>query len=54
MFTMGLLLLVYIPKIVMALVLMGEDIFRIGAGPVNYFFVYASFWQAKPLAHRPS
>jgi predicted MPP superfamily phosphohydrolase len=40
MFTMGLLLLVYIPKIVMTLVLMGEDIFRIGAGTVNYFSNY--------------
>ncbi len=42
MYTMGLLLLVYIPKIVMALVLMGEDIFRIGAGTVNYFSNYNS------------
>ncbi len=42
MFTMGLLLLVYIPKIVMTLVLMGEDIFRIGAGTVNYFSNYDS------------
>lgn len=42
MFTMGLLLLVYIPKIVMALVLMGEDVFRIGAGTVNYFSNYNS------------
>ena len=40
MYTMGLLLLVYIPKIVMTLVLMGEDIFRIGAGTVNYFSNY--------------
>lgn len=42
MFTMGLLLLVYIPKIVMTLVLIGEDIFRIGAGTVNYFSNYNS------------
>lgn len=42
MFTMGLLLLVYIPKIVMTLVLMGEDIFRIGAGTLNYFSNYNS------------
>ena len=40
MYTMGLLLLVYIPKVVMTLVLMGEDIFRIGAGTVNYFSNY--------------
>ncbi|WP_035669737.1 metallophosphoesterase [Flavobacterium sp. 83] len=37
MFTMGLVLLVYVPKMVLALVLLGEDIFRIGAGSVNYF-----------------
>ena len=42
MYTMALLLLVYIPKIVMTLVLMGEDIFRIGAGTVNYFSNYDS------------
>ncbi|MEY3500500.1 MAG: hypothetical protein RL308_2169 [Bacteroidota bacterium] len=42
MYTMGLLLLVYIPKVVMTLVLMGEDIFRIGAGTVNYFSNYDS------------
>lgn len=41
MFTMGLLLLVYIPKIVLSLVLMGEDIFRIGAGTLNYFSNYS-------------
>lgn len=37
MFTMGLMLLVYIPKIMLTLVLLGEDIFRIGAGSVNHF-----------------
>ena len=37
MLTMGLVLLVYIPKLVLSLVLLGEDIFRIGAGSVNYF-----------------
>lgn len=37
MFTMGLVLLVYVPKMVLTLVLLGEDIFRIGAGSVNYF-----------------
>lgn len=41
MFTMGLLLLVYVPKIVIALVLIGEDIFRIGVGTVNYFSNYS-------------
>jgi len=37
---MGLLLLVYIPKIILTLVLFGEDIFRIGAGSVNHFVKY--------------
>jgi predicted MPP superfamily phosphohydrolase len=37
MFTMGLLLLIYVPKIVMSIVLLGEDVFRMAAGSVNYF-----------------
>ncbi|MWB95646.1 metallophosphoesterase [Flavobacterium sp. GA093] len=36
MFTMGLMLLVYVPKIVITIVLLGEDIFRIGASILNY------------------
>ncbi len=36
-FTMGLMLIVYLPKILLMLVLFGEDVFRIGAGTVNYF-----------------
>ncbi|MNR99292.1 putative metallophosphoesterase [compost metagenome] len=39
MFTTGLVLLVYIPKLVLTLVLLGEDVFRIGAGSVNHFLV---------------
>ena len=35
--TMGLLLLIYLPKIILTLVLFGEDIFRIGFGSVNHF-----------------
>jgi hypothetical protein len=31
-FTMGLVLLVYVPKMVLTLVLLGEDIFRMGLG----------------------
>lgn len=42
MITLALLLLVYIPKIVVTLILMCEDIFRIGAGTVNYFSNYNS------------
>jgi hypothetical protein len=34
---MGLLLLIYIPKIILTLVLFGEDIFRVGFGSVNHF-----------------
>jgi len=40
MLTMGLVLLIYIPKVVLTLVLFGEDIFRIGAGSVNHFAKY--------------
>ena len=40
MFTMGLLLIVYVPKLILTLLLMGEDIFRLGAGLVNYFVDY--------------
>lgn len=40
MFTMGLVLLVYVPKIVLTLLLLGEDIFRLGAGIINYFVDY--------------
>ncbi|PRZ25002.1 metallophosphoesterase [Flavobacterium granuli] len=36
MFAMALVLVVYVPKLVLALVLLGEDIFRMGAGSVNY------------------
>ena len=35
--TMGLLLLVYVPKILITIVLLGEDIYRIVVGSVNYF-----------------
>ncbi|PKB16213.1 metallophosphoesterase [Flavobacterium sp. 5] len=37
MFTMGLLLLVYVPKIVVTIILLGEDVFRLAAGAVCYF-----------------
>jgi predicted MPP superfamily phosphohydrolase len=40
MFTTALLLVIYIPKVVLSLVLLGEDIFRIGVGSVNYFVKY--------------
>ena len=36
MLTMGLLLIVYLPKIVVTIALLGEDIFRLVAGSVNY------------------
>jgi hypothetical protein len=37
MFTMGLLLVVYVPKIVITVILLGEDVFRLSAGAINYF-----------------
>lgn len=39
-FTMGMLLLVYIPKIIITLILFGEDIFRLISGSINYFVEY--------------
>ena len=36
-FTMGLFLLVYLPKILLSLFVFGEDIFRVGAGVVYHF-----------------
>jgi uncharacterized protein len=36
MFTMGLMLVVYLPKIVMTVILLGEDVFRLTAGSINY------------------
>lgn len=38
--TMGLMLLVYVPKILITLVLFGEDVFRIVMGGINYFVEY--------------
>jgi len=35
--TMGLLLMVYLPKILLTLVLFGEDIYRVGFGAINHF-----------------
>ena len=40
MVTMGLMLLIYVPKILLSLVLFGEDIYRVVAGSVNYFVDY--------------
>jgi predicted MPP superfamily phosphohydrolase len=40
MITMGLMLLVYIPKIVVTMVLCGEDIYRVFVGSINYFVEY--------------
>ncbi len=37
MFVMGLMVVVYAPKIVLTIVLLGEDIFRVLMGSVNYF-----------------
>jgi uncharacterized protein len=35
--TMGLLLLVYVPKILITLILLGEDVFRVVIGVINHF-----------------
>ncbi|MFW0739519.1 metallophosphoesterase [Flavobacterium sp. T12S277] len=48
MFTTGLMLLVYVPKIVLTLIMFGEDIFRLGAGIVNYFVYNSSGSEAIP------
>ena len=34
---MGLLLIIYVPKLILTLALLSEDIFRLGSGTVNYF-----------------
>lgn len=36
-FTLGLFLLVYIPKIVLTIIMFGEDIFRLSTGAIKYF-----------------
>ena len=41
-FTMGLLLLVYLPKIVITLLMLGEDVFRVLGGTLNYFVKFDS------------
>ncbi|GIQ59472.1 phosphoesterase [Flavobacterium collinsii] len=48
MFTTGLMLLVYVPKIVLTLIMFGEDIFRLGAGIVNYFVYNSNGSEAIP------
>ncbi|TDE47021.1 metallophosphoesterase [Flavobacterium rhamnosiphilum] len=40
MVVMGLLLIVYVPKLILTFILMGEDIFRVGTGAVKYFVNY--------------
>jgi uncharacterized protein len=40
MLTMGLMLLIYLPKILITLVMFAEDIFRLVAGTLNYFSNY--------------
>jgi predicted MPP superfamily phosphohydrolase len=41
MFITGLMLLIYVPKIVLTLIMFGEDIFRVGASILNYFMYNA-------------
>jgi len=50
MLVMGLILTVYVPKLTITLVLMGEDIFRLASGTVNHFINYdkdADFFSAR-------
>ena len=47
---MALMLLVYVPKLIITLVLMGEDIFRLANGTLNHFINYdkdADFFSAR-------
>jgi hypothetical protein len=37
MLTMGIVLLVYIPKILLTLIMFGEDLFRLATGAINFF-----------------
>ena len=39
-FTLGLLLIVYVPKLMLTLFMFGEDLFRIIRGSINYFVEY--------------
>lgn len=43
MFTMGMLLVIYVPKIILCLIMLGEDIFRIGSGSARYFINNENF-----------
>jgi predicted MPP superfamily phosphohydrolase len=52
MFTTGLMLLIYVPKIVLTLVMFGEDIFRIGASILNYFIYNAPRKEMMPDRRR--
>ncbi|MFY0484057.1 metallophosphoesterase [Flavobacterium sp. PLA-1-15] len=36
-FTLGLMLVIYVPKIVLTLIMFGEDIYRLGMGAIKYF-----------------
>jgi predicted MPP superfamily phosphohydrolase len=50
MFIMALMLIVYVPKLIITLILMGEDIFRLASGTVNHFINYdkeADFFSAR-------
>jgi predicted MPP superfamily phosphohydrolase len=50
MLIMALMLIVYVPKLIITLVLMGEDVFRLASGTVNHFINYdkdAEFFSAR-------
>lgn len=43
MLTMGMLLVIYVPKIILCLIMLGEDIFRVGSGSARYFINNENF-----------
>jgi predicted MPP superfamily phosphohydrolase len=50
MFTMGLLLVIYVPKLLITFVLLGEDVYRLFVGTVNFFGNYdkdAAFFDSR-------
>lgn len=50
MFTMGLLLVIYVPKLLITLLLLGEDVYRLFVGTINFFGNYdkdAAFFDSR-------
>ncbi|MGZ9676860.1 metallophosphoesterase [Flavobacterium sp. GNP001] len=50
MFTMGLLLVIYVPKLLITILLLGEDVYRLFVGTINFFGNYdkdAAFFDSR-------